>query len=261
MALKLNDLAGSFTRARATRRWKRLANTLRRGGRLPDKSIRNEAAELHRELSALLQLSHPDAIRARSGLAGLPMLPGTDWCWRPAIFLGPTNPPGGVRPTGGQRLGEEIAIWHDCSHRALMVRQVQNRKSDDLVPFGLGLDFFGFTGSYASLSIDLPQSVLDGLARHHVIQIRAELLAETPIKAYGRINLVQGPNIENMVREMGDPVAQERCERIVEFDLSFADLAPRPIERVWVDLVFSMPYMNAISVADLVLSRHPRSEI
>ena len=84
--------------------------------------------------------------------------------------------------------------------------------------------------------------------------------AERAITIYARINLVQGPNTETMLRQLGHPAEGRGARRRVEFDLAYADLANRPIERAWLDLIFESPRLNAVTINDVLVSHHPRAQ-
>lgn len=261
MVLKLVNFFTSARRASVAWFWASCADELRRDGQLPNKTIRAEARKLHRDLSLILQLTGLQAKRARGGLGAFPVRPGTDWRWRPAIFSGQISPKGVVQPKAGARLGHEVAVWHDCSERALTLRQVRNSRADDLAPYGLQLDVMGFSGEYLSLSIDLPEACREELERHHVLRLQVELGSELPINMYGRLNLVQGPNTAQVVQGLDDSTGAERSSCMAEFDLYHAGLADRPVEKAWVDLIFGSPYMNGIFLSDVVMSRYPRAEV
>ena len=87
------------------------------------------------------------------------------------------------------------------------------------------------------------------------------LQAERPITVYARLSIQQGPNVETVLRQLGDPIAGSNCQRLVEFDLGYAELSQRSVDRAWIDLIFEAPYMNAVALRDVVLSRHPRAQI
>lgn len=245
----------------ASRQWHSLAEAMRRGKRLDDPQLRDEASLLEQDVAAFLQLSDPRAQRARAALGSMAMPAGTDWRWRPPMLCGPISPAAIVAPRSGRRLGGEVALWHDCGQRALMLRQVQNRRATDLAAFGLRLEVMGFTGDYMSLSLDLPPEVTQGLTADHILRLEAVLRAERPITVYGRVNLSQGPNTARHLRQLGHPIDASPAHRVVEFDLAYADLAPRPVDKVWLDLIFEAPRMNAVTLTDIVLSRHPRAQI
>lgn len=87
------------------------------------------------------------------------------------------------------------------------------------------------------------------------------LQSERPIKVYSRLNVQQGPNTEKMLRQMGEPIMGGNNGRVVEFDLGYAALSQRPVEKAWIDLIFEAPRMNAVTLRDFVASRHMRAQI
>lgn len=261
MAFNLFSWNKRPVRDRTTQHWGALADTLQQGGKLPSQATREEALRLYRTLGSVLQLSDPRAPRVRTNLAAATFHPGTDWRWRPGVFSGPVAPTSMVEPETGQKFGGEISVWHDCENKSLVIRQLPNTTDAGLVPFGLRLETLSFMGEYLSLSLDLPDSVLEWLGKSHILRLDMNLQAETAIEVYGRINIAQGPNNEQVLRKLGDTPTDRSAYRTIEFDLAYADLAERPIEKVWLDLIFSTPYMNAINLRDVMLSRYPRSEV
>lgn len=247
-------------RERAARQWLAEVDDLARRNRVPPPELRDEAAQLHQALGRFLQLSDARLPRGGQG-ASLPDLPpGTDWHWRPAILRGRITPGSHAAPDSGLLLGEDMALFHDCPHRALILRQLRNPKATDLAPYGLVLEVMGFSGSYLSLSVALPDDLGRSLAGHHILRLDAILQADQPITVYGRLNIAQGPNTREILRQLGDPV-EGRCSRMAEFDMGAEGLGSQPIDRLWLDLIFEAPSMNAVTLSDAVLSRHPRAEM
>ena len=99
------------------------------------------------------------------------------------------------------------------------------------------------------------------LAGHHILRLEATLQAERPIAVYARLNIQQGPNTETILRKMGDDIAGRQCRRVVEFDLGYATLSQRSVDKAWMDIIFEAPQMNAVALRDAILSRHPRAQI
>lgn len=252
---------GRRQRQRAARQWQRLGGDIIAGRKPLSRRLRDEALALRQTLSLLLQAGDRAVTRTGGSLRALPLPAGTDWRWRPMIFCGPMQPAGMTAPANGQRLGPEIALWHDCPHRALILRQQVNQRATDLAPHGLRLEVMGFAGSYLSLSLDLPDAAREGLGRHSILRLAADFHAEHPLTAYGRLNISQGPNTETILRQLGDPITDRDGGRVTEFDLGYAQLAPRPVDRLWLDLIFEAPRMNAVTLSDMVMSRHTRAEL
>lgn len=248
-------------RERAARQWAAQAAALGKSNRVPPPEIRDEAAELHRSLTRFLQLSDARLPRGGSDAYLIDLPPGTDWHWCPMMLRGRIMPDTLSAPKDGQMLGDDVTLFHDCRHRALILCQRRNRRATDLSPYSLTLEMLGFSGSYLALSLAIPPEFRDRFSRNHVVRLDIKLHSERAIKIYGRLNIAQGPNTETILRQLGHPIEGRDCAREAEFDLGYADLLQRPVDKVWLDLLFEAPYMNAVTLSDAVLSRHPRAEI
>lgn len=248
-------------RRRAARSWARLQGGMRRSGRPLDTDLRDQARDLHQLLGQILQTCDGLAHGARGSLARMQLPAGTDWRWRPRALQAANEVTALAAPQSGRALSPEVALFHDCPHRALILRQMRNRRATDLSDYALGLEVMGFAGSYLSFSLNLPPEALEGLGGQHVLRIDAVLQSERPIKVYSRLNVQQGPNTEKMLRQMGEPIMGGNNGRVVEFDLGYAALSQRPVEKAWIDLIFEAPRMNAVTLRDFVASRHMRAQI
>ncbi|MFN3275807.1 MAG: DUF6478 family protein [Paracoccus sp. (in: a-proteobacteria)] len=248
-------------RARSARHWQSILGAARRSGRPVSDDTRDEARDLQQVLSTLLQSSEAMAVGARGSLSRMVLPAGTDWRWRPQILQGRNAISSLVAPASGEWLSPEVALFHDCPRRALMLRQRRNRRATDLAEYSLALEVMGFEGSYLSYSLGLPEQPLDGLGGQHVIRVDTVFDAERPIAAYARLNIQQGPNTETILRKLGDDLDQRDCRRAVEFDLGYADLSARRVDKAWVDVILEAPAMNAVAMRDIVLSRYPRAQM
>ncbi len=224
-------------------------------------TLRQEARALQRVLTRFLQAAELRDGQNRASLSRMDLPVGTDWRWRPKVLQGRSGTPALVAPTSGQWLSDEVALFHDCAEQALILRQVRNRQATDLAEYGLRLEVMGFTGAFLSYSLTLPSEALRDLASHHILRLEATLQAERPIAVYARLNIQQGPNAEKILRQMGDPIAGRHNHRIVEFDLGYAQLSNRSVDRAWLDLIFEAPFMNETVLRDVVLSRHARAQV
>ncbi len=166
-----------------------------------------------------------------------------------------------VSPPNGSGFGWGATLWHDCPRAALILRQRANRNVAERPPFAVLLEVMGFSGSYLSLSLELPLDALNGLDANHILRVDALMGAERPITVYARLNIAQGPNTETMLRQLGHPVSGRDARRDTEFDLAYADLMAQPVDKAWVDLIFEAPRMNAVALHDIVLSRQPRAQV
>lgn len=261
MAFRPRRWLSDMVRRRAAQHWAELSagTDALTSGRL--RTIQAEARDLRRSLDGFLaraQLRLDGAVRAADAL-NLPG--GTDWRWRPSFLAARIAPAGIAAPASGAQLGDEAAIWHDCPSRALILRQVPNRSVADLAPFGLQLETLGFRGSYLSIAVNLPPNSLDGLTGSHIVRLDATLSVERPMSIYARLNIGHGPNTDELLRHLGDLEPGVAQSPVIEFDLHYAAINERRLERMWLDLIFEAPQMNSVRVRDLFFSRHLRADM
>ena len=242
---------------RSEARWARLAETA------PDleshelRALRTEARGMRRQLDRVLQAADARLAVPSPG-AGLPQMPlGTDWSWRPDLWRGALAEPGAVASADRTALGEGVALYHDCPLGEVAVRQVRNDRPEDRAPYGLAIDVFGFKGSFLSLALNLPEAAVEGLKARHLVRAGLVIDCDHPVKAFARLNIKHGPNVEQIVREL--PLNEE--EVMVEFDLAYSKMNEKRVERLWVDLIFEGPEMNQIILRDVTFSRRPRAEL
>lgn len=254
-------MAGRFLRTMmyhaSLRRWSRAA----RSAESEDLSLlrvqRGRARKLRYHLDELIN-------KAESRLA-LPMIgsnafmkpANSDWSWRPELWRGPLGTIGMSSVQNKSSLGSEVTLFHDCEFSELTLRQLRNRREEDLAPFGLRMDVFRFDGSFLSLVLALPQAATDGLKRRHLIRMDTIVEMEKPLEIFARLNIKHGPNTEQIVREL--PL--DGNEVMVEFDLAYTKLNEKRVERAWVDLIFEGPEMNQVTLRDVTFSRRPRAEL
>lgn len=240
--------------------WARLADRQQRRPRPVDPDLRERAQILHRQVARFLQASDPWMLRG-TGVPDDHLPAGTDWRWRPRLVQGAVHPAAIAAPPSGQPLGADAALWHDCPQRAVILRQVPRPRPGQAACYGLQIEVLGFAGSFLSLALDLPGDGLEPLGADRIVQLDAVMDAERPITIYARLNLVQGPNTETLLRQLGDPVAGDCAHRRVEFDLAYGDLSNRPVQRAWLDLILERPAMNAVTITDLVVSHRLRAQV
>ncbi len=128
-------------------------------------------------------------------------------------------------------------------------------------PYGLLLETLGFSGSFLSLSVDLPPDALQGLTRSHILRVAIGVSVERPMNIYGRLNIGHGPNTDELLRHLGDVVAGQPQQLVCEFDLHLVEMNEKRLEKIWLDLIFESPRMNAVRMGDMYLSRHLRAEV
>jgi hypothetical protein len=237
--------------------WRRVAEQIDTAPETRLRRIRNSARALRQQLDSVIHVADGRLARSgrRSGAVARPH--GTDWAWRPKLWRGPLARPGLSSVDSKSRLGDDITIFHDCSRCEISMRQRRSHRDDDPAPFALAMDVFRFEGTFLSLVVDLPGDVADGLTKSHLIRIETEIESERPQHVFLRLNIMHGPNTEQIVREL--PEAGTRTA--IEFDLAYSKLNERRIERAWLDIIFGAPEMNAMEIRDLTFARLLRAMI
>jgi hypothetical protein len=216
-----------------------------------------QARDLRTHLNQLIHIADDRLSRPAIGSESFPKPHNADWAWRPGTWRDALPECGIVAEQSGEKLGTEIALFHDCPRSEITLRQRRNRRDDDLAAFGLQMDVFGFEGSFLSLVLDLPSTALQGLTSAHILRADCLIDTEKPLEVFVRLNLQQGPNSEQMVREF--PAGEGQIS--ADFDLAYAQVKERPIDKAWVDLIFENPRMNQIMLRDLTFCRHPRAQV
>ena len=261
MAFRPRSWIDRILRQRAEAQWARLSESVSglRAGRLG--YLRDEAVMLRRNLDRFLRQSDQRLAVSRADLGDVALPGGTDWRWRPEFLSAAARPSGVAAPENAVRLGESVAVWHDCPHRALVLRQVQNAGATDLAAFGLRVEVLGFGGSFLSLSIDLPQEALEGLTRDHIIRLDSVIEAESGQQIYYRLNIGNGPNTEELLRHLGGIAPGQASHNVTEFDLALTQMNEKRLDKIWLDVIFEKPQMNAVTIREMILSRHLRANV
>ena len=215
------------------------------------------AKQLRGHLNRLIQVADERLALPVVGSNSFPKPHNADWSWRPEAWRGPLAVPGVSSVATKSMLGDELTLFHDCTSSELTLRQLRNQRESDLAPYGLRLDVFNFDGSFLSLVLDLPKEAVTGLKTTHIVRVSALVEMEKPLEIFARLNIRHGPNTEQIVREL--PLGQQDAS--AEFDLAYADLNEKRIEKAWVDLIFENPQMNQITLRDLTFCRHPRAQL
>ena len=218
---------------------------------------RQRARQLRRHLDDLIHVAESRLALPMIGATAFRRPHGSDWGWRPELWRGPLPMPGLASVESKSMLGDEVTLFHDCDRSELTLRQLRNRREQDLAPFGLRMDVFRFDGSFLSLVVDLPPEAIAGLKRRHLIRMNTIVEMEKPLEIFARLNIRHGPNTEQIVREL--PLHEE--DIMVEFDLAYSSMNEKRVEKAWVDLIFEGPEMNQVILRDLTFSRRPRAEL
>ena len=257
MAGRVAQFLEDWHQRRTEERWTRLAETAPGLESFELRALRAEARGMRRQLDRVLQVA--DARLAVPGLgSGLPQMPlGTDWSWRPDLWRGALTEPGAVASGERTALGDDLALYHDCPLGEIVARQVRNDRAEDRAPYGLAIDIFGFRGSFLSLAMNLPAAAVEGLKARHLVRAELVVDCDRPLKAFARLNVRHGPNMAQPVSAL----PETGRDKVAEFDLAYADLNDRRIERAWLDLIVNDASMSRIVIRDVVVSRRPRAEL
>ncbi|WP_341212540.1 DUF6478 family protein [uncultured Limimaricola sp.] len=176
--------------------------------------------------------------------------PGADWAWRPGPWAGAMPCVGGTPLETGADLGDGVRLFHDATSGIRLERPEVGPQG----PWALHLRADGFDGGFVSLAIALPDAVLAGLRRRHLLGVDVDLGAQGLPRAFARLNLRQGPNSEVLLRGL-----PETGPTGTEFDLWSLETDPDRVESGWIDLIFEAPLPGRIEIADLVIQRRPRA--
>ena len=218
---------------------------------------RTRARLLRAHLDRLIHVADERLALPVVGSESFPKPHNADWAWRPELWRGRIGQLGMSSVANKSMLGDEINLFHDCSQSELTLRQVRNLREEDLAPYGLRMDVFKFDGSFLSLVLHLPGEAVTGLKRTHILRVNTILQMEKPLEIFVRLNIRHGPNMEQIVREL--PLDQHDVS--AEFDLAYANLNEKRIEKAWVDIIFENPQMNQVTFRDLTFSRRPRAQL
>jgi len=257
MANRIKRLIDRIAQQRAVRRWRGYAAQAKDVDLDMLRKQRSKARNLRRPLDSLIHDADSRLMLPLIGADAIQSPMHSDWSWRPEIWRGPVVPAGMSSVPSNAKMGSQATVYHDCKISELTLRQVRNKRKEDLAPFGLQMDVFKFDGSYLSLAIYLPDASVQGIKKNHLVRMDAIVEMEAPLEIFARLNIKHGPNTEQMVREL--PLHES--EVMVEFDLSYTNLNEKRAERIWIDLIFEGPQMNQIIMRDITFSRRPRAEL
>lgn len=238
-------------------RWARAAREAGSADLADLRQQRLHARKLRHHLDELIHVAESRLALPMIGSSAFRRPHGSDWGWRPELWRGPLDTPGLASVQSKSMLGDEVTLFHDCNRSELTLRQLRNRREEDLAPFGLRMDVFRFDGSFLSLVIDLPPEAVAGLKRRHLIRMNTIVEMEKPLEIFARLNIRHGPNTEQIVREL--PLHEQ--DIMVEFDLAYSHMNEKRVEKAWIDLIFEGPEMNQVILRDLTFSRRPRAEL
>ncbi len=218
---------------------------------------RDEARRLRAHLDKLIHEADGRLMRPLIGSTQFPKPLGTDWCWRPDLWRTPLPRSGVASAPRKAVMDSHVTLFHDCTLSEIGLRQTRNARDKDLAAFGLGIEVFGFNGSFLSLTVDLPVEVTQGLTKQHLIRTDIHTETERPLNILARLNIQHGPNTDQVLRALD----QTNTTNVVDFDLAHLPLNERRIDKVWMDLILESPRMNRVTLRDLTFCRHYRADL
>lgn len=257
MAGRLSKILEKLNQRRAVIRWRAEAERASSQNLPALRRVLNQAWSLRRHLDRVIFTAENRLALPVVGGNVIRRQMGTDWAWRPDLWLGPISTVGYAAIANRTQLCTGTTIFHDCKRSELTARQIRNTREADIAPFGFRLDVFRFDGSFLSMVLELPAEAAVNLRQRHIMRIDMIVEMEKPLEIFARLNIKHGPNVEQIVREM--PLNEE--EVMVEFDLGYSKLNEKRVEKLWVDLIFEGPEMNQIILRDVTLTRRPRAEL
>jgi len=243
--------------AQTVQLWARMARGASEADLATLRRHRGRARQLKMHLDSLIHTAEERLALPMVGSTSFSKPHNSDWAWRPELWRGPLPVLGFSSAQTKSKLGDEVTLFHDCAQSELTLRQLRNLREADLAPYGLRMDVFAFDGSFLSLVVDLPHSAVEGMKRTHLLRMDVIVEMEHPLEIFARLNIQNGPNTEQIVREL--PLDDENI--CVEFDLAYSNLNEKRMEKAWIDLIFEGPQMNQIVLRDLTFSRRPRAAL
>ena len=236
------------------RHWARIARSAATADldRLRDDEVRARA--LARRLDEVILTAETRLAVPRIGSSVFALPSGTDWSWRPDLWRATLARRGAAGIADRTRIDDQASVFHDCPLAEITLRQIRNSAAGDLAPFAVALDILGFSGSFLSLAIDLPQAAAEGLRKRHILRAEVQALHERPVGLYARLNIRHGPNTEQIVRDFSPD------QPVAEFDLAHTSLDEKRVDLLWLDLIADRPAMNRIIYKDVTIARYPRGE-
>lgn len=254
---KSENLFGKLFRRRALKHWAQNAEQAKTAELQSLNIQREHARKLRDHLNEVIYVADRRIAQGVNGSAKIDYPSNASWVWRPELWSEPLKQRNFTQVTNKTALGNEAEVFHNCNQSELSVKQRRNGSEQDGAPYQTQFEVFKFDGSFLSLVLGLPDSVLEGLKKRHIFRMDVLAESEEPVVIFARLNVKHGPNTEQIVHEL----KLDAGVGYVEFDLAFTGANERRIEKMWLDLIFEDPSMNLITIQDLTMYRYPRAEM
>lgn len=95
---------------------------------------RQRARNLKTHLDNFIHIADERLSLPMIGSTSFPRPHNADWAWRPDLWRGPLATPGISSVPTKSALGIEVTLFHDCPCSELTLRQLRNRRAQDLAP-------------------------------------------------------------------------------------------------------------------------------
>ncbi|WP_170574340.1 DUF6478 family protein [Ruegeria atlantica] len=253
----MGKLLDRYNHRRVVDRWRK---ALRKADATPDMQLRlqrDDARKLRTLLDMLIQEADNRLTHPRIASSQIPKPLSTDWSWRPDLWRMPLSRPGAASAPRKTQMDRQATLFHDCHLAEIGIRQTRNTRDTDLAPYGMQVEVFGFSGSFLSLSVELPPEASQGFTRQHLVRVDTLIESELPLEVFARLNIQNGPNTEQVLRKLD--LSSQSCS--IDFDLAHLPLNEARLEKIWLDLIFENPRMNRVKMRDLTFCRHHRADL
>ena len=107
------------------------------------------------------------------------------------------------------------------------------------------------------MALDVPRARAASVKLSDILQVSLDITMDFPIDLYARVNVIHGPNSEQMVRKM----EWQNGRLSAEFDMAYSKVNDKRIEKIWIDLIFERPSMNLLQMGDFLVVCMPRAEL
>jgi len=169
---------------------------------------------------------------------------------RPSILSIRQNPTGHVSPLSGAELAADVSLHHDMVPPRIVTRQIQRDEGHH----DFALEVWNVQGSFVSLALAFPSEQVAKIGRDDLIRLDYSIELDQRCDVFARLNLMHGPNTEQVVRQLDLRNAGD----VLEFDVHYTAFDPTRAREIWIDLIFNTRPLNRAVIRDLVISRRPR---
>lgn len=257
MALQRHSFLGRLKGASPFRKWEKV---LQSPQEIPTPELTGLGAEMRawrHKIDRMGAAVETEMLSRVTAVDGIDRPDQCDWAERSGPWHHAVRPRAHVNLASPTEIGSGVKLFHDANYADMSLRQDRVPSHVTGSTYGLVMEIYRFDGSFVSLVQDLPDAALKGLTLNHFIAVHLNIECEQEIEVYSRLNVQHGPNMEQIVRQ----VAIDGNRGVAEFDLAYAKINEKRLEKAWIDLIFESPEMNRVALWDMVMVRAPRADI